>query len=206
MSSLDVATFIGNRRITDYSFVLARALMTAKTSTSSHSLQNVNVTTLSNLYRFLKSLCVGSDALYPMSNWQPHRLCVMSAIAVYLNHRTWVMECEQLAIDWLRISDCRCCPAKSQDFHYRDSCAYVVYGWWALVQTFVHLQSITQTPYRRHFSFFLGWCNGYQKRRKTHLEFVNSNIPADRAKPTFNKPFDPAYIENFMRVYRQLRN
>lgn len=192
---MDIDAYIGNSRITDYSFAVAK-----------HIAENIcNKSSLDKLYNYHLSLCEGPDALYPMSNWQPHRLCLMSSIAVRLNDPIKIKKCEELSIDWIRVSDCKCCTVKSQDYHYRDSCQYVVYGWWALVQSFVYLQKITKKPYRPYFTNYLKWIQTFIDGKVTHVEFINSkNMPADRSKPFYGKTFDPTYNKNFSRVYDQL--
>jgi len=192
---MDPKTYINNPRITDYSFKLAKYINDNQTDAK----------TLRDLYNYNLSLCQGEKALYPMSNWQSHRLCLMSSIAARLNNRSLIQQCESLAIQWIKISDCECCDAKSQDYHWRDSCEYVVYGHWALVQALVYLQPKTKKPYKYVFDDYLKWIEPYQKGIKKHVEFVNSrNMPADLSKPNYNKPFDPNYHINFARVYSQL--
>jgi hypothetical protein len=189
--------YINNTRITDYSFALSRFI----------TQNQVDKETLENLYNFNLSLCSGSQALYPMSNWQSHRLCLMSSIAVKLNNQSYINTCEKLCIDWIKISDCGCCDAKSQDFHWRDSCEYVVYGHWALAQALVYLQTATKKPYKNLFNDYLKWIEPYQKGVLKHVEFVNSkNMPSDLSKPNYNKQFNPDYNKNFERVYNLLKS
>lgn len=193
---MNINSYIGNPRITDYSFTLAKYI---KTST------NLNRNNLINLYNYHKSLCIPPNALYPESNWQSHRLCLMSSIAVYLNDTIKINEVEKLAIQWITVSDCKCCTVKSRDFHYRDSCTYVVYGWWALAQAFVYLQSKTKRPYKQYFRNYFLWLKPYQTGTKKHVEFKNSkNMPQDLQKPEYNKLFDPNYNDNLLRVYNLL--
>jgi len=193
---MNIRTYIGNQRITDYSFDVAEYISKTK---------NLNRKDLQDLYNYNLSLSQGPNALYPMSNWQSHRICLMSSIATTLNDINKIKQCEKLAIDWISTSDCKCCDAKSQDFHWRDSCDYVVYGYWALVKAFVYLQKKTNAPYKHLFLNYFKWLDPYQKKIKTHIEFKNSkNMPADLSKPNYNKPFDPNYNKNFMNVFNLL--
>lgn len=158
-----------------------------------------------DLYNYLLSMCQGANSLYPESNWQPHRLIVMSAIAVSLKDSVRVNQCETLAIAWIKLSDCLCCNAKSRDYHFRDSVTYIVYGWWALAQTFVNLQKHTKKPYRVHFNNYLNFIRQFETGQIIHIEFVDSKLlPGDTSKPQYGKPFDPNYNINFLRVYNQL--
>jgi hypothetical protein len=131
----------------------------------------------------------------------------MSAIAIFLKDNSKILEVEKFAISWISLSDCKCCIAKSRDFHFRDSCQYVIYGWWALAQCFVNLQKSTKKPYKIHFQKFLDWFKPYQSGSKKHVEFLNSKLlPDDYKKPMYGKEFDPNYIINFTRVYDLLVN
>ena len=196
MSKMDIKSYIGNPRITDYSFRLDKYIRTTL---------NLNKNDLINLYNYHKNLCIPPNALYPESNWQSHRLCLMSSIAVYLNDTIKVTEVERLAIEWITVSDCKCCDAKSRDYHYRDSCIYIVYGWWAIAQCFVNLQSKTKRPYKKHFINYFNWLKPYQTGVKKHIEFLKSkNMPQDLQKAEYNKLFDPNYNINLLRVYNLL--
>jgi len=192
---MDIRVYVGNPRITDYSFTVANYIMD----------NNCPRASMEELYRYHLSLCEGPDALYPMSNWQAHRLCLMSAVAFRMNDATKLKKCESLSTQWITVSDCKCCTAGSQDFHYRDSCEYVVYGWWALAWSFVYLQKATKKAYKPLFARYLEWIRNYETGKMSHVEFVNSkNMPADLSKPNYKKPFNPAYHQNFMRVYNLL--
>jgi hypothetical protein len=195
---MDIKKYIKNPRITDYSFELADYIF--------DNSKILDKKILLDLYNYNLSLCQGTTALYPMSNWQSHRLCLMSAIANVLNNNNLIQQCEKLAINWLSISDCKCCIAKSQDFHWRDSCEYVIYGYWALVQAFVYLQLKTKKPYKYLFNNYFKWLIPYQAGTKKHIEFKNSkNMPADLSKSNYNKLFNPNYNNNFMKVYNLLK-
>lgn len=194
---MDIKYYVGNPRIIDYSFSLSKLIVDTKPK---------NTKELSELYQYNLSLCTGINALYPESNWQPHRTCLMSAIAYVLNDLNLVKECEKLAINWISASNCNCCEIRSKDYHYRDSLEYVVYGWWALAQTFVYLQKITKKSYKRLFNNYFAWLKQYEDGTKIHIEFVNSkNIPNDKSKPSYGKKFNPDYSKKtFMNVYNTL--
>lgn len=196
---MDIKTFINNPRITDYSFRLAKFIF--------DNSKTLDKKLLLDLYNYNLSLCQGTSALYPESNWQSHRLCLMSSIAVVLNSKNLIQECENLCLNWISVSDCKCCLAKSQDYHYRDSCEYVIYGWWALAQAYVYLQKNTNKPYKSLFINYFKWLEPYQNGSIKHVEFKNSkNMPSDLSKPNYEKVFDPNYNINFMRVYNLLKN
>lgn len=194
---MDPKKYIGNSRITDYSFQLSQSILTTRP---------FDRKVLTDLYTYQLSLCTGATALYPESNWQPHRLCVMSSIAVVLNDSQRISQCEKLALAWISLSDCKCCAIRSRDFHFRSSLEYVVYGWWALAQTFLYLQSVTKKSYKNLFTNYLNWLKPYQNGTKTHFEFVKSQyMPQDKSKPSYGKRFDPVYHDKtFMKVFVQL--
>lgn len=192
---MNIASYIGNPRITDYSFVVADYIYTTKNS--------IRTIDLENLYNYHRRLCIPPNALYPQSNWQPHRLCLMSAIAVRLNRTAWISECHNLAVAWVNASSCKCCDGASQDFHWRDSCAYKVYGWWALCAAFVYLQPKTRRSYKPYFAAYLTWIRTFDQGR-IHIEYRNSKVADDIKKPNYNRPFDPTYNNNLMRWYNRL--
>lgn len=192
---MDPKTYIGNPRITDYSFALAAFIQQAKT---------VSRTDLLNLYQYHLDLSTPPNSLYPMSNWQTHRLCLMASIALKLKDTTRARQCHTLCLEWIRVSDCSCCTAANQDFHYRDSCEYKIYGWWALCQAMVYLQPLTQFAYKPLFAEYFEWLKPYQDGKMKHIEFAKSQIKDDVKKPMYGKVFDPAYNNNLMRVYTKL--
>lgn len=195
---MNIKSYIGNPRITDYSFDLAKFIFEKKPTDKK---------SLLDLYNYHLSLCIGKNALYPESNWQPHRLCLMSSIAVVLNNLSLIQQCEKIAIDWIALSNCKCCDVRSRDFHFRDSLEYVVYGWWALAQAFLYLQTNTKKSYRVLFQNYLKWLVPFQQGTKTNFEFVESKyMPQDRSKASYGKKFDPAYhTKTFMTVYTKLK-
>ena len=195
-TTINLRGYINNPRITDYSFSLTNNIQSIKYPSSD----------CIALYSYLLSLCRGSTALYPQSNWQSHRIMVMSALAVSLNDTARINECEKLAIAWITTSDCKCCPVRSQDYHYRDSCQYVVYGWWALVRAFEILQDVTKKSYRSWFDNYMRWIQFIRDGKMvTHREFVKSQVRADVSKPMYNKPFDVSYHnQTFQPVYNRL--
>lgn len=194
---MEIQKYVGNPRITDYSFALAESI--SKMTSPSQK-------TLVDLYSYQLSLCTGPDALYPQSNWQPHRLCLMSSIAVKLGDTKRIQECEKFLLAWPSVSDCTCCPLKSQDYHFRDSLEYVVYGWWALATAFVYLQSFTKKKYKYVFQNLLNAFQPYVNGSKTHVEFLKSKyMPQDKSKPSYNKKFNPEYFQKtFLPVYNKL--
>lgn len=196
---MDLLSFVGNPRITDYSFRVADAVFTNR---SVYKKQD-----LVALYGYHLDLSQGKDALYPQSNWQSHRICLMSAIAVALGDAARIDQCDALVRRWITESGCGCCDARSQDFHWRDSCEYVVYGWWALAKACVYLQSANKKAYKPLFDNLFRWLAPYRNGTKKHIEFLNSkNMPADLQKPMYNKAFDPNYITNLTRVHDLLRS
>lgn len=191
---MDLSKYIGNPRITDYSFQLADAIQ-KMTFPTSH---------LINLYSYNLNLSTPPNALYPMSNWQSHRLCLMASIARKLNDKTRAWACHTMCLKWIPESSCKCCPAASQDYHYRDSCEYKVYGWWALCQAMVHLQPLTRFAYKPLFANYFKWLQPYKNGSVKHVEYIRSQIASDVNKPSYGKLFDPNYNTNLVRVYQQL--
>jgi hypothetical protein len=189
--------YIGNQRITDYSFRLATTIQKATT---------ISKNDLLNLYKYHLDLCIPPNALYPMSNWQSHRLCLMASIAQRLNDMTRAQQCHTLCLEWIQISDCNCCIAANQDFHHRDSCQYKIYGWWALCQAMVYLQPMTRFAYKPLFVRYFQWLAPYQQGTLKHIEFLKSKNKTDIHKPDYGKVFDPAYNNNLMKVYSQLKS
>lgn len=194
--TMNIRDFIGNKRITDYSFRLASFIST--------NAKNIPVKDLRDLYTYNINLSVGKGSLYPQSNWQPHRLCLLSSIAVALNDASLIHRCHSLCLEWIRVSDCKCCIAKSQDFHWRDSCEYVVYGWWALCQSMVYLQPKTKFRYKPSFVEYFRWLDQYKEGKQIHVEYLNSKIPNDLEKPMYGKNFHVRYNDNLMAVYNKL--
>ncbi|NDE18177.1 hypothetical protein EBZ80_24990 [bacterium] len=196
---MDLLSLVGNPRITDYSFRVADSIFTNGSGYKKEDLLA--------LYGYHLGLCQPPNALYPQSNWQSHRICLLSAIAVTLRDTSRINQCDALLRRWIAESSCGCCDARSQDFHWRDSCEYVVYGWWALAKACVYLQSANKKPYKPLFNNLFAWLAPYQAGTKKHVEFVNSkNMPADLQKPKYNKPFDPNYVINLTRVYDLLKS
>lgn len=192
---MDPKRYIGNARITDYSFDLANSIRAATT---------FNTTDLTSLYNYHLSLSVPPNALYPQSNWQPHRLVVMSAIAAKQKDMKKINQCHAMCLKWIIDSDCKCCIAKSHDYHFRYSCEYKVYGWWALCQAMVNLQPLTKYAYKPLFVDYFKWLKPYQTGAITHIEFLHSQLASDVNKPNYKKKFNPAYNDNLMRVYTRL--
>lgn len=193
---MDIESLIGNPRITDYSFRASEYI----------SMNHVSRHVLEELYMYHLGLCIGDKAMYPETNWQSHRLCLMSAIAVKLDRMDWVWQCHDLCMDWIRNSDCNCCNCSSKDYHWRDSCEYKIYGWWGLAAAFVSLQSKTQYPYKKWFTPYFDWFRPYETGEKIHYEYLTSRIASDKDKPHYGKQFDPSYNKNLMRHYNKLKD
>jgi hypothetical protein len=189
-----ITKYINNPRITDYSLALSKQIYGNK---------QLLKTELLALYNYHINLSIGPKALYPMSNWQSHRLCLLSSIAVTLDNPTLIQQCHRLCLEWIRTSDCKCCTAKSQDFHWRDSCEYKVYGWWALCQAMVYLQPKTRFAYRPLFREYFAWLKRYEDGL-VHIEYLRSNVASDVKKPRYGLKFDPSYNKVLMVPYNQL--
>ena len=204
----DVAYWLylcSNPRITDYSFQAAAALETMPAADVVRLRP-----TLNQLYAKLLDWSTGTDALYPMSNWQPHRLCLMAALAAKVKSTTWANQVLGLVGQWPKVSDCiDSCGWNSQDFHHRDAISYVVYGWWALAQACVYLQRVlplTTPSLRPLFREFVSQMDKYKTGRLgVHIEFLKSKIASDVQKPLYGKPYPLDYNTNFDRWYRLVR-
>jgi hypothetical protein len=158
------------------------------------------------LYQYHLNLST-TNALYPQSNWQPHRLMVMSCIAAFINDATRMRQCDTLIKQWIPLSNCTDrCGANSQDYHWRDSVTYLVYGVQALCQACLYLQGDNPTwLYKPIIKPFIDFIRPYELGTKKHIEFVQSkNMPEDLSKPLYNKPYPIGYAKNLFAMYNRL--
>lgn len=198
---------VTNKRITDYSFA-ACAELDNMTATRVASLKPV----LTKLWTSLFKQCTGNEALYSMSNWEPHRLSLMANIAWRLRDRKLGAQVHVLVLGWPSKSECvqvckRTCGWRSQDYHHRDSITYVVYGWWALARAAYYLQDLMKYSYKSIFTPLRSKHAQYVVAEATtpHLEFAKSKILNDRNKEAYGKPYDVNYFKNFEKWYARLK-
>jgi hypothetical protein len=182
-------------RITDYSYRACRhidSLMITQMPSLTSDLQR--------LYAYQKT----QWTVHPMTNWQSHRLMLQACIAVKLLDRNLCQEIHRAMLKWIKDSDCRCCDGHSQDFHWRDSLEYLVYGLQAYVRAGLYLKPVTRYDYKRDIAHIMRWLDPFLEEQKIHIEYVNSRIASDTSKKSFKKPFDPAYARTLLKWYSQL--
>lgn len=182
-------------RITDISYTACKDI----------ELNKIVRSDLLKLYQYHLNLST-TNALYPQTNWQAHRLMVLSCIAVFINDATRMKQCDTLIRQWIPLSDCTDnCGANSQDYHWRDSVTYLVYGVQALCQACLYLQRKNQWAYKTLLKPFIDFIRPYEAGTKTHIEFVNSqNMPDDMTKLLYNKPYPKGYAKQLLTMYGQL--
>lgn len=166
------------------------------------SKNNVSKTELENLYNYHKS----NNNIYPMTNWMAHRLMVLSLIAVKLNDQTKIKECHNLIIKYISTDsvclNCKC--GANQDFHWRDSINYLVYGCQALANSCLYLKPYTKFNYKALFEKHLKFLKPYLEGTKKHIEYRNSEIKSDVNKPEYNKEWQPLYAVQFLNLVSKM--
>lgn len=156
----------------------------------------------------------GNFHIHPFTNWQAHRIRCMSCIAVRAKDNVRIWECHFLILKYYyHLSKCEChCldppnAVVNHDFFHRDSLSYLVYGSQALANACIYLFPFTKYKYYIElFQPLLLFLDPYLKRRKTHLEYIRSDIVSDKTKPEFGKPWDPNYASTFLRLLNQLKS
>lgn len=183
-------------RITDYSYRACSdidRLMISKEISISDDLRR--------LYAYQKT----QWTLYPMTNWQSHRLMLQACIAFKLLDKALCQEVHAALLRWLRDSNCADrCGANSQDHHWRDSIEYLIYGLQAYVKAGLYLKPVTRYDYKKDIAGIMKWLDPYLKGTKTHIEYKNSMIPSDVNKPSYGKQFNPAYANTMLRWHATL--
>lgn len=202
------ATLSTNPRITDYSFRACDALDAMTAVEEQRQRQH-----LIRLYNALARWSTVDDSFYRMSNWQPHRLCLMACLAKRCRRRDWAAQTHALVLDWPSRSDCDAtctCGWHSQDYHHRDAITYVVYGWWAMARACVYLQDAVQPAPPSFRPLFQPLLQAHAREAALppsarHIEFLQSQVSTDVSKPQYGKPYNPAYLVNLLRWYDRLR-
>lgn len=168
----------------------------------------VNTTELIRVYEYHR----GKSHIHPLTNWHAHRIRCMSAIAARLSDKVRIWECHFWILKfYYHLSRCPChCRNKPEglnhDFFHRDSISYFIYGSQALVNAAIYLHPFTK--YRYHTELFqpiLLYLTPFTKKEKTHLEYVHSEIPADKKKSEFGKPWNPIHANTFLRLSDRLK-
>ena len=161
-----------------------------------------NKASLIALYDYHKSNC----GLYPMSNWQAHRLRALSCIAVKLNDKGRIKECHDMILIYIKKdSVCHDKCGANQDFHYRDAINYLVYGSQALASACLYLKPFTKYNYHSIFDSTMLFLKPYLSGSKKHIEYVKSNIKSDVDKPEYDKVWDPNYAKPFLTILEKLK-
>jgi len=144
--------------------------------------------------------------LYPMSNWRSHRIRCLACIARQLLDTVKAFYCHYLVLEWLiDLSPCHDrCGASSQDWHWRDSAQYLVYGLQAVVNACIYIKPITKYNYAPLFVPHRVFLAPYISGSKKHLEYVRSKVASDKQKPEYAKPWDPKGADTLLRLLKQL--
>jgi hypothetical protein len=163
---------------------------------------------LVRLYDYHKN----NNHIYPLTNWQAHRIRCMSCIAARLKDKVKIWHCHYLVLQYFfEKSHCQChCvdrhPGENHDFHHRDSLNYLVYGSQALANACLYLKPFTK--YNYYYDLFepiLDFINPFIRGEKTHIEYVNSEIHSDKTKPEYGKKWNPSYASTFFRILEQIK-
>jgi hypothetical protein len=183
-------------RITDYSY---KACSDIEKLLITQNLPQITKE-LTDLYNYQKS----QWSVFPMTNWQSHRLMLQSCIAFELMDKKMVDEIHGKLLQWIKDSDCNCCDSNSQDYHWRCSINYLVYGLLAWVRAINYIKPFTKYNYKKEIAHIMLWLDPYLKGKKSNIEFIGSKIPSDINKKEYGKPFDPKYADNLVKLYNQL--
>lgn len=159
-----------------------------------------------------------NNHIHPLTNWHAHRIRCMSSIAVRLQDQARIRECHRLVLEYYSISsecDCHCTDKNTgalkaggvnHDFYHRDSLNYLVYGAQAMANACLYLRPTTRFDYyTRIFEPIVRFLDPFVTRKRTRLEFVNSEIASDRSRPEYGKPWNPSYANTFLRLVESLR-
>ena len=199
-------------RITDYAKQVVDLLDVYDPSMFDQE-QNRNIQNwMRDLYNFLYTECFVAQR-FSNSNWHAHRLWVMSRVAVILKNadmililrmelkryiQASILEYNLSASDYGILIDCK----------HRDSIEYHVYTLFAILNTIVLLERDLVEGVRtfRKIEKRVRWPEDrslrnivqpaiqfllpYLNNQKTHLEFVDSNISADKTRPEHGKAYD----------------
>lgn len=165
---------------------------------------------LINLYDYHKD----NQNIYPLTNWHAHRLRCLSSIAVKLKNKVKIWDCHYHILQYFfERSRCSChCNddthlGVNHDFFHRDSLNYLIYGSQALANACLYLKP--HTHYNYYLDLFipiLDFLDPYLKGRKTHIEYVHSEIHSDQTKPELGKEWSPNYASTFLRIIDKLKN
>lgn len=144
---------------------------------------------------------------YPMSNWNACRIRVLSKIAVKLNDTVSIWFCHYELLNYmLKLSHQNWI---NNDFLWRDSLEYVVFGYLQVVRASQYLLPITNYSYIRLFDYVLNFMTPYVSKQKTHREFIYSKVSSDINKPSYGKEFintNPKLLSVFMNELAKLIN
>lgn len=150
--------------------------------------------------------------IHSFTNWHAHRIRCMSCIAARLSDKVRIWESHFWILKYYyHLSKCEChCLDDSpvglnHDFFHRDSLSYLVYGSQALLNASIYLHPFTKYRYIELFQPILTYLTPYIEGRKTHLEYVGSEIASDKQKKEFGKPWDPSYARTFLRLLDRLK-
>lgn len=161
---------------------------------------------LSVLYSYHKN----NDHIYPNTNWHAHRIRVLSNIATKLQDKVKIWECHFWILEYFyEKSHCHChCSdiehfGVNHDFFHRDSLNYLVYGSQALLNASLYLKPFTNYHYTDLLKPIVAMIQPYLDGKKTHIEYIKSEIHSDKQKKEYGKNWDPKYADTFLRLYKK---
>lgn len=126
----------------------------------------------------------------PNTNWQSHRIKIMTSVAVALNDVSLLRTIESIFKTQLLATIYQ--DGAIRDYYTRDSLEYVTYSLESLVESALLSQSAGESwlsgigpegqNYRDRLVKALDWLAVYAKGQKKHREFVNSKFKFDRVR------------------------
>lgn len=192
-----------NIRITDYARQLVEILDLYQPNSFSSQDNQLIQRWLLSFYNFLYQEGFVIKR-FSNSNWHIYRLWVMTKISIIRKNT--------LAISFLRskfheyIDICLNDTGELIDFLHRDAISYQVYTLFAIIQTVELLEkdckiALPDNTFKTLWSFdpslririlsAVKFVIPYLNNEKTHVEFINSQIPSDKNNKAFGKSFDP---------------
>jgi hypothetical protein len=78
-----------------------------------------------------------------------------------------------------------------------------VYGSQALLNASLYLKPFTNYNYIDLFKPIVAMIQPYLDGKKTHIEYIKSEIHSDKQKKEYGKNWDPKYADTFLRLYKK---
>lgn len=170
--------------------------------------KKISTTDLVRLYDYHNN----NHHIHPLTNWHAHRIRCMSSIAVRLKDKVKIWECHYHILNYYhKLSRCSCHCTKSpigtnHDFYHRNSLNYLVYGSQALINACLYIFPYTKYNYYKDIiEPIIIFLTPYLNNKKTHIEYVKSDIVSDKSRPEYGKKWDPDYAKPFLRLVEELK-